>query len=100
MVLATNSNPLQWIQIDRLKVWMGRAGDPDCRNSIQGARRKIKVAMRPEILVNTGESTRRNYFPDNYVLAPFNSLIRPKMFPVIFDQFFFGIGLKSLSHKG
>ena len=66
----------------------GEGGDADYRNSIQGPRRKIKVAMRPEILVNTGDSTRRNYFPDNYVLAPFNSLIRPKMFPVIFDQLF------------
>ena len=69
----------------------GEGGDADYRNSIQGPRRKIKVAMRPENLVNTGESTRRNYFPDNYVLAPFNSLIRPKMFPVIFDQLFLAL---------
>ena len=62
--------------------------DADYRNSIQGLNREIKVAMLPEILVNTGESTRRNYFPDNYVLALFNSLIRPKIFPVIFEQLF------------
>ena len=66
----------------------GEGGDADYRNSIQGPRRKIKVAMRPEILVNTGESTHRHYFPDNDVFAPFNSLIRPKMFPVIFNQLF------------
>ena len=56
------------------------------RNFIQGFNREIKVAMRPENLVKNGESKRRNYFPDNDVFAPFNSLIRPKMFPVIFDQ--------------
>ena len=69
----------------------GEGGDADYRNSIQGPRRKIKVAMHPKILVNTGDSTRRNNFPDDYVLAPFNSLMRPKMFPVIFDQLFLAL---------
>ena len=69
----------------------GEGSEADYWNSIQGPRRKIKVAMRPEIVVNTGESTRRNNFPDNYVLAPFNSLIRPKMFPVIFEQLFLAL---------
>ena len=66
----------------------GEGGEADYRNSIQGLNRKIKVAMLSGNLVNIEQSTRRNYFPDNYVLAPFNSLIRPKMFPVIFDQLF------------
>ena len=61
------------------------------RNFIHGFNREIKVAMRPENLVNTAESKRRNYFPDNHVLAPFNSLIRAKMFPVIFDQLFLAL---------
>ena len=38
----------------------GESGDADYRNSIQGPGRKLKVAMRPENLVNAGESTRRN----------------------------------------
>ena len=67
----------------------GEGSEADYRNSIQGPRRKIKVAMRPEIVVNTGESTRRNYFPDT-----------TKNVPCYFRATIFSIGLKALSHKG
>ena len=40
------------------------------RSFIQGFNREIKVAMRPENLVNIGESKRRNYFPDTTKNVP------------------------------